>query len=165
MRDDEILFAKLYEDVKIPTKDVENGGYDIYAHFEGPSMTIAPHETKLIPTGLLSAFSNRYVFILKERGSTGAKGIGQRSGVIDSGFRGEWHIAVTNHNDKPLVITKEEKEGGTFSSAYLVHPYAKAICQGILVPVPSVTVREVSPDEIMAVKSTRGTGKLGSSGK
>lgn len=163
MRDDEILFAKLYEDVKIPTKDAENGGYDIYARFEGPSMTIAPHETAFIPTGLLSAFSNRYVFILKERGSTGAKGIGQRSGVIDSGFRGEWHIAVTNLNDKPLMIVKEEGEAP--SGEYVVHPYEKAICQGILVPVPAVTVREVSPEEILAVKSQRGTGKLGSSGK
>ena len=26
----ELYFAKLREDVKIPTKEVENGGYDIY---------------------------------------------------------------------------------------------------------------------------------------
>ena len=43
-------------------------------------MKIEPHETVLVPTGIASAFSSDYVAIIKERGSTGSKGIGQRCG-------------------------------------------------------------------------------------
>lgn len=102
---DTIRFAG-EEGVRIPTKRDEDGGYDIYAFFEDDFIEIKPHETKIIPTGLYSAFSNDYVAILHERGSNGVKGIGQRSGVIDSGYRGEWGVPLTNHNDKTLLISK-----------------------------------------------------------
>ena len=75
-----IYFSKLYEDVKIPSKREEDAGYDIYPYFKEDYIMINPHETKLINTGLISAFDKDYVAILKERGSTGTKGIGQRSG-------------------------------------------------------------------------------------
>ena len=41
----------------------------------------------------------------------------------------------------------------------------KAICQAILLPVPRTEVRELSPEEIRAIPSARGTGELGSTGK
>lgn len=77
-----IYFAKVKEQAIIPTKREEDGAFDIYACFEEDYMIIEPHETKMIPTGLASAFSADYVAILKERGSNGSKGIGQRAGVI-----------------------------------------------------------------------------------
>lgn len=160
--DKEILFAKLREDVKIPTKREEDGAFDIYANFSEDYMVIEPHTTKLIPTGLASAFSSDYVAILKERGSTGTKGIGQRCGVIDSGFRGEWFVPLTNHNNIPLVIAKNDICGIT---NMIVYPYSKAICQCIMVEVPKLKIEEVTLDEIMSIESERGTGALGSSGK
>ena len=45
-----------------------------------------------------------------ELGSTGTRGISQRCGVIDSGFRSEWMIPLTNLNKKPLVLVKPGKE-------------------------------------------------------
>ena len=75
-----LYFAKTKETAIIPSKREEDGAFDIYACFEDDYMVIAPHETKLIPTGLASAFSSDYVAILKERGSTGTKGMGQRAG-------------------------------------------------------------------------------------
>lgn len=59
-------------------------------------MVIAPQETRIIPTGLISAFPTGYVVILKERRSAGTRGMGQRSGVIDSEYRGEWLVSITN---------------------------------------------------------------------
>ena len=187
--DKEILFAKLREDVKIPTKREEDGAFDIYANFSEDYMVIEPHTTKLIPTGLASAFSSDYVAILKERGSTGTKGIGQRCGVIDSGFRGEWFVPLTNHNNIPLVIAKNqwvEKKSDkndirlrwlldelltttnhqpNEEDLYIIYPYNKAICQCIMVEVPKLKIEEVTIDEIMSIESERGTGALGSSGK
>ena len=76
-----ISFARINEEIKIPTKRVGDAGYDIYPHFQEEFMLIQPHETKIIPTGLYSMFDKDYVVILKERGSTGTKGIGQRCGT------------------------------------------------------------------------------------
>lgn len=158
----ELRFAKLHTDAKIPTKEAENAGYDVYAAFDNEHIIIAPGDTVMVPTGICSAFSQDYVMILKERGSTGTKGMGQRSGVIDSGYRGQWFVPITNHNtDKTIVISREP----IHDDNVIYYPYSKAICQAILLPVPETCVVECTPDEIMAVESKRGSGALGSSGK
>ena len=134
-----IYFAKVKEDAMIPSKREEDGAFDIYACFEEDFMMIAPHETKLIPTGLASAFSSDYVAILKERGSNGSKGIGQRAGIIDSGYRGEWFVPLTNHNTVPVILLKESYKGDRVAfGEVIIYPYEKAMSQCILVEVPKV---------------------------
>lgn len=168
MNNNKIYFARLKEDVIIPSKREEDGAFDIYANFEEPYIIIKPHETIMIATGLISAFSSDYVAILKERGSTGTKGFGQRCGVIDSGYRGEWFMPITNHNLKTLVISKiseEELKKEMNLEDKIVYPYSKAISQVIMVPVPKLLIEELSEKEILNFKSERGNGKLGSSGK
>ncbi len=159
-----VFFTKLRHDARIPTKRAEDAGYDIYPCFGDESIAIAPHETKMIPTGLGSKMDRKYYFQLFERGSTGTKGIAQRCGVIDSGFRGEWNVPITNTTEKELVIsksvTKFEENGGV-----MAYPYGKAICQAVLLPVPDVCVREVTKRKFESFASERGAGKLGSSGK
>ena len=160
---EKIYFAKVNESATIPSKRIEDGAFDVYACFEKDYLLLDPHETKLVPTGIMSAFSNDYVAILKERGSTGKKGIGQRSGVIDSGYRGEWFVPITNHNSEALVIAKE-KVAKHFKQA-LVYPYEKAIAQCLIVVVPKFEICEISHEELVEFESERGAGKLGSSGK
>ena len=164
-----ILFAKVNSKAIIPSKEEENGGYDIYACFEEDFMLIQPHEIKMIPTGIASAFDSKYVMILKERGSSGTKGMATRCGVIDSGYRGEWFVPINNTTNKNIIISKlseeELKNQGVDTSSSIVYPYTKGICQAILVPVPKVEVREVPLDKLKGIKSQRGEGVLGSSGK
>ena len=152
-----ISFARISEDVKIPSKRDGDAGYDIYPYFQEEFMLIQPHETKIIPTGLYSMFDKDYVVILKERGSTGTKGIGQRSGIIP----------ITNHNDKPLVIHKDltDQKKMNLEKDYIVYPYEKAICQAIIFELPKFRVQEVPLAVIENSKTERGAGKLGSSGK
>ena len=102
-----IKFAKLREDVILPSKDDGNVGYDIYANFTDDYMLIRPHSTVMIPTGLESIIPNGFAIILKDRGSTGSKGISTACGVIDSSFRGEWFVALHNENDIPVFILKD----------------------------------------------------------
>jgi dUTP pyrophosphatase len=158
-----ILFAKVRPTAQIPSKEVENAGYDIYADFEQEDMTIQPHETKMIPTGIASSVTDDWALIAKERGSTGTKGMGLRAGVVDSGYRNEIFIALTNENSMPVVITKtpELHEGKDL----IVYPYTKAIAQLMLIPVPKAYVKEISYEELQAIPSKRGMGALGSSGK
>ena len=164
---DILLMARMADDVKIPTKRAGDSCFDIYAHFEEHDMVIQPHETVMVPTGLMCAFAPDYVMILKERGSTGTKGIGQRSGVVDSNYRGEIFVPITNHNDKPLLITKETNAGtlDILRDDYIVYPYSKAISQALVLPVAPVEVKEVCPEMIAGLTTERGNGALGSSGK
>ena len=171
-----IYFAKVKEDAIIPSKDLENAGYDIYANFKDEYLCILPQETVMINTGIASAFSNDYVMILKERGSTGTKGIAQRCGVIDSGFRNEWKVPVTNATNHAIIISKipedyykkidqEEFFIRSFGTNTVIYPYTKAISQALLFPVPKAELKEVTYDEIKAMESNRGMGMLGSTNK
>ena len=171
----EVKFAKVHPNAIIPSKRDEDMGFDIYACFDEDYIVIYPHETKLIPTGIASACNPKYGFLVFERGSTGSKGIARRCGVIDSGYRNEWFIGLTNTTNKIILISKlNEKEvyDKYFNDDYcwleddiLVYPYSKAIAQALVVPVPKVIVDEISYDELKEIKSERGMGALGSSNK
>ena len=165
-----VKFAKVRPTAKIPTKRVEDAGYDIYADFEEPFILINPHETVMIPTGIASACDTDYCFVLKERGSTGTKGMAQRCGIIDSGYRSEWFVPITNTTDNYIMIAKSDNTStDVFSSIpmkkIIRYPYEKAICQALVIPVPTVDVEEYTYEELLAIPSNRGTGALGSSGK
>lgn len=161
-----IKFAKVKPNAKIPTKREEDAGYDIYACFDDDYITINPHETRLIPTEIASICDKDYCFIVKERGSTGSKGIAVRCGVIDSGYRNPWFIALTNTTARPLfLINPEYKNKGLIPTTRFTYDCTKAIAQAILVPVPKTTVEEISYEELQAIESERGEGALGSSGK
>jgi dUTP pyrophosphatase len=158
-----ILFAKVNPDAIIPSKDDENAGYDIYACFDGDNFSFPAHATRLVPTGVASSLTDDWALVARERGSTGVKGMGLRAGVIDSGYRGEIFIAITNENDKTLVITKTPDIYD--AEKVVVYPASKAIAQLILTAVPKANVKEISYDKLKEIPSKRGEGKLGDSGK
>jgi len=166
---DEIIFAKVKPNAIIPSKIYENGCYDIYACFEENYIEILPGQIKMIPTGIASAFSPKYRASLRERGSSGSKGLAKRCGEIDSGYRDEWFVAINNTTNKSIIIGKQgfEGEAGTVISNldYIVYPYEKAIAQVALEYVPNVIVKETTYDKLKEITSERGMGKLGSSGK
>ena len=171
IKEKNVLFAKVKTDATIPSKRDEDMGFDIYACFDEDYMVINPHETKLIPTGIASACDSKYGFLLRERGSTGSKGIALRAGVIDSGYRNEWFVGLTNTTNKVLFISKlneretYDKYYGDIMPESFVYPYSKAIAQALVVEVPKMKVAEISYDELKAIESERGMGKLGDSGK
>lgn len=162
-----VKFARVRPTAVIPTKRDEDAGFDIYADFEDDFIIIDPHTTTLIPTGIASACDADYCFILKERGSTGTKGIAQRCGVIDSGYRNEWFVPITNTTNKKIAIVKKDADYIFMknTSGYTIYPYEKAIAQALIIPVPKVNVEELTYNELKEIASDRGMGALGSSGK
>ena len=163
-----LYWAKVKENAIIPTKREEDAGYDLYPCFEEEYLEILPLHTKLVPLGVASAFDSDYVMLLKERGSTGTKGMAQRAGVIDSGYRGEYMAPVTNVNDKPLCIVKKEvleTWNEDQKEKYILYPYEKAVCQGVLLKMPQLESETLSSDELKKIASLRNDGRLGSSGK
>lgn len=160
-----LYFAKKNNTVKIPSKRDNDGAYDIYANFENDAISIKSFESLLVPTGLYSAFSNKYVMLFRERGSTGIKNLKINAGVIDSNYRGEIFVLIYNGNEKEVVIAKDVDYIREYFPDSIAYPYEKAICQAIMVEVPRLEVQEISLNQLQNIDSDRGTGALGSSGK
>lgn len=175
MKDNEIYFAKTNPNAIIPTKKLEDAGYDFYACFDDDYFVIQSGETKPIPTGIATAFSPKYYAQVEERSSMAKLGIKKSGGVIDSGYRGEWLIMTYNTNKKPFVISKTdldaipktfEIDGVTYNkNEVILYPYKKAIAQAVMQEVPALQTKEVSYEELLQEKSERGTGGFGSSNK
>lgn len=171
MKKVDVKFAKLNEDAIIPSKTDENAGYDLYASFKESFMKIPAHETVKIPTGIASAIEKDYYFQIEERSSTGSKGIKKSAGVIDSGYRGEWLVAITNSNDNDMFIAKEKaidklKEAAELLDVnIIIHPYKKAIAQMIIHKVEDTSVNEISYEELKEIPSERKDNGFGSTDK
>jgi len=99
----------LNKGAKILKKREEDAGYDIYAIFKDEIEFLEPGEIKIFRTGLSIEFPKNWVFLIAERGSTGTKGIAKRSGIIDSGYRGELFIPLNNTTNKIVVFYKDKK--------------------------------------------------------
>ena len=171
----ELYVAKIRPDATVPTKREEDAGYDIYANFEGDTWVIPSLTTVPTPTGIAMACSSDYYIQVEERGSTGKIGLKKSAGVMDSGYRGEYFILLTNTNKKTVVISKksEEELGKNFvcggkkykTKNCIVYPYSKAIAQLVVLPVPKMQSKEISYEELKNIPSLRGDGKYGSSKK
>ena len=186
-----LYFARMRPDVILPSKNIEDGGLDIYANFSETYVMIPPHTIAEIPTGLISAFPKEYVIVLKERHSTGTKGMDQRAGVMDSGFRGEWNISIGNDTNQYIFISKisqhrelydflAKQARGTEKSTYalnedimravltqncIIYPYTKAIVQALFLPNIFPSIMDIQMEDIIEMGSKRGTGCCGSSNK
>ena len=163
-----IYWDKLNEKAKVPNKRDEDAGFDIYTTDD--ECILKPGETKFFGTGLRSAFQKEFWIEIKERGSTGAVGLSVRSGVIDSGYRGEWKIMLTNINKYPVVFSHSvDKVTYVYSKVFkkkikkVIYPLSKAIAQAVVVPLPHISCRPWDYSKIAA--SERGETGWGASGK
>ena len=154
---------------KMPTKRDEDAGFDIYSD-SAEDIILKPNETKFFSTGLRSAFPKEFWIEIKERGSTGAVGLSVRSGVIDSGYRGEWKIMLTNVNKYPVVFSYSVDKvtyvkGKIFKNKVkkVIYPLSKAIAQAVVIPLPHIECRPW--DETQIAASERGQTGWGASGK
>lgn len=175
MTDNDLIFAKVRETAKVPSKRDEDAGFDLYADFEEDFFVIGAGETRPVPTGIATAFSPRFYAQIEERSSLGKLGIKKNAGVIDSGYRGEYFIMLYNTNKKPFVISKTpsdefadefEVNGEKYNkNDVIIYPYTKAICQMVMHEIPKLNVSEISYDKLKEISSERGSGAFGSSNK
>lgn len=163
IRRDTVYFSKVSESAKIPTKRIEDAGYDIYVNFEEDTIHIPRGTVKTIGTGIATYMPHNYCFVTSlERGSVGNAGIALLSGVVDSTYQGELFLQVLP-TEKDLVITKDDNY--IKSSDKVFWSYDKALAQGLFIPVPQLNVEVIDYDELKGKPSSRGDGKLGSTGK
>lgn len=173
-----LYFAKVEENATIPKKANESedeAGYDVWAFIEGVEIDegdgkkivhelFLPHlKPTMIRTGIATCVKKRfYLNFANERGSTGKHGMLVLSGIVDSTYRGEVFINICPLY-KNVLITSEVTEIEETPETIL-YPYSKAICQMIDYKTAGLKPSVISFDELKAIPSTRGEGKLGSSG-
>jgi dUTP pyrophosphatase len=123
----------------------EDLGYDLFAL---ESALLAPRATVKVRTGI--AVEARHPgtgaplgLLVRDRSSMAARGLATTAGVIDSGYRGEILILMTNLGEAPVEL----------------HPGEK-IAQMIPVPVLTGPVQEVETLEVSA-RAEKGFGSSG----
>ena len=142
-----VRIKKLNENAVIPTRGSEQAaGYDLYAATTEP-VTILPHETVKVGTGLAIAVPDGYFGAIFARSGLAAKqGLRPANcvGVADSDYRGEYIVALHNDTDFERTISPKER-----------------IAQLVVMPYLAVEFEE--KDELS--ETARGEGGFGSTGK
>ena len=142
----EIKIKKLDERAIVPSYGSEYAaGFDLYALLN-EDITIKPHETFLVKTGLSMEIPEGLVGLIYARSGLGSKkGLApaNKVGVIDSDYRGEIMVALHNHSKEDYELQVGER-----------------IAQMVFTPYYMATFKE---EKLSSTK--RGTGGFGSTGK
>lgn len=111
-------------DVPLPAYATEGAaGMDIRAVLDDP-MIVAPGATVLVPTGFAMAVPNGYEAQVRPRSGLAIKhriGVLNSPGTIDSDYRGEVRVILTNFGPEEFTIRRGDR-----IAQMVVAPYVKA---------------------------------------
>lgn len=107
-----IKVKKLKQNATLPTYGSEYAaGADLYACIDAP-VTINPHETAMIYTGLAMEIPAGYAGLIYPRsGMASKRGLApaNKVGVVDPDYRGEFMVALHNHSEIVQTIEPGER--------------------------------------------------------
>ena len=119
-----VKIKKLDERATIPTYGTEySAGADLYAVSDN-DITIKPHETVLVHTGISVEVPKGYAGLIYARsGLASKKGLApaNKVGVVDSDYRGEVMVALHNHGETEQTISNGER-----IAQFVITPFLKA---------------------------------------
>ena len=142
-----VLIKKLDSSVELPTYKTNGAsGMDLMAFIKEP-ISLKPHSSCLVPTGISVAFSNEFEIQIRPRSGLAAKNnisVLNTPGTIDSDYRGEIKVILYNNGDDEFIINNKNR-----------------IAQMILTPVIKMNLEET--DNLP--ETVRGEGGFGSTGK
>ena len=119
-----VKFKKNNVNAIVPTYGSEfSAGADLYLLSEDP-VSIAPHTTKLLHTGISIEIPIGYCGLIFARSGLASKrGLApaNKVGVVDADYRGEVMVALHNHSDKEETLT-----GGERIAQLAIVPFLKA---------------------------------------
>ena len=123
----QVNVKKLDENAVLPTYGSTNAaGADLYACIDAP-LTIAPHETVMVHTGLAMEIPEGYAGLVYARSGLAAKrhlSPANKVGVVDSDYRGEFMVALHNHSNEPQTIEPKERIAQLVITPYIVGDFA-----------------------------------------
>ena len=114
-------FSKLNDSVELPARATKgSAGYDIRVT---NGDIVFPGETVVFHTGLTVTMEPDEVLLIHPRSSLGIKRnlmLSNTTGVIDSDYTDEIHMALTNFGDEPQEIKSGERVAQGIFMKYLV---------------------------------------------
>lgn len=103
-------------------------GADLYACI-GEDITIAPHSTAIIPTGIAIELPVGYAGLIYARsGLATKKGLApaNKVGVVDCDYRGEVKVSLHNHSDIPQTVSAGERVAQLVITPYITAEFTVA---------------------------------------
>ena len=123
-----VKIKKLSENAVIPTYGSPfSAGADLYSAMD--DVTIAPHTTTLIKTGLALELPVGFAGLIYARSGLASKrGLApaNKVGVIDCDYRGEVMVALHNHSEKDQTVSKGERIAQLVITPYVVADFEEA---------------------------------------
>ena len=117
-----INIKKLTKTAIIPTRQHEgDAGYDLYADAQ-ESVTIEPHTTKLIHTGIAIEVPDGYFGAVFARSGLASKQglrLANCVGVCDSKYRGEYMVALHNDSITTRIVNPGDRIAQLVVMSYL----------------------------------------------
>jgi len=142
-----VKLKKLNENAIVPKYGTQfSAGADLYA-CEGKDLTVEPHQTAFIHTGVAIEIPDGLVGLVYARSGLASKrslAPANKVGVIDCDYRGEIIVSLHNHSDLPQTIADKER-----------------VAQLVIAPCYVADFEEV--DDLS--DTDRGQGGFGSTGK
>ena len=125
----QVNVKKLNKNVKLPAYGSSYAaGADLFACIEN-EVTVAPHETVMIPTGLAMELPVGYAgFIYARSGLASKKGLApaNKVGVVDCDYRGEVKVALHNHGCVAQTISPGERVAQLVIAPYITAAFTEA---------------------------------------
>lgn len=149
------------EDAIVPTYANEgDSGMDVYA---AEDVVIEPGQTVIVPTGIKLAIPKGYEIQVRPRSGISYKTplrISNSPGTIDSGYRDELGIIMSNTSEKSDYSLTEINSSGNKKGTYKINK-GDRIAQIVLQIVPRINFIKV--DSVKEIGTDRGGG-FGSTG-
>ncbi len=124
-----VAIKKLDENAVLPTYGSPYAaGADLYA-LTDTELVFAPHETKLVRTGLAMEIPEGYAGLIYARSGLASKRAlapANKVGVVDADYRGEVMVALHNHSDKEQSIAPKERIAQLVIAPFLKAEYYEA---------------------------------------
>ena len=118
-----VNIKNLTSESKLPTYgSASAAGADLYACLE-KEVTIEPHTTYMVPTGLAMELPEGYAGLIYARsGLASKKGLApaNKVGVIDSDYRGEVMVALHNHSEVAATVSPGERIAQLVITPYIM---------------------------------------------
>ena len=151
----EVKIQKLRPGAVTPRRgSADAAGYDLYAcPADGQCVTIAPHATAMIGTGLALAIPAGYFGgVFARSGLASKQGLRPANcvGVIDADYRGECTVALHNDTDEVRTVAPGDRIAQLVILPFLAAEFSEADALDATVVLVVGAVREVKTGDVHA---------------
>lgn len=137
-------FYRKFKEIDFKKPNDGDAGYDLRTPVD---VMLLPKMAVNIATGIFIEIPQGLVGIIKDKSSVASMRVYTHAGVIDSSYRGEIIVSLTNESEVPIGFLKNQK-----------------IAQLLLVPYYTFDLQETESENELS-STERGSGGFGSTGK